>query len=184
MRHPRRTRRKARIVVPVASMADIAFQLIIFFMICSNFAREAGIPVRPPSAPDLERLRASNTIVAIDAAGQIYVQGRRTPDARSAEAELAEILRDARTPDARTVLFRCDRAVGREVFEPVLDAISRAGGTIAAIGERLDARRPPEGGTTNRRPPEGGTTNRRPPEGGTANPGTPIAPKQETPDGK
>lgn len=135
MRRPRRRRRRARIVIPVASMADIAFQLIIFFMICSNFAREAGIPVRPPTAPSIERLRDSRTAVSIDAQGQIYVQGRRVPDARTAEAELTELLRNARTPEARTVLFRCDRAIGREVFEPVLDAITRAGGIVAAVGE-------------------------------------------------
>ncbi|HUT31882.1 MAG TPA: biopolymer transporter ExbD [Planctomycetota bacterium] len=142
MKHARRRRRRARIVVPVASMADIAFQLIIFFMICSNFAKEAGIPVKPPSAPNLERLRQSRTVVAIDADGQIYVQGRRVPDARSAETELADLLRTARTAEARTVLFRCDRTVGREVFEPVLDAITRGGGVVAAIGEREEGKRP------------------------------------------
>jgi len=39
------------------------------------------------------------------------------------------------------VVFRCDRAVGREVFEPVLDAITRAGGIIAAVGERPETKR-------------------------------------------
>ncbi len=140
MRHARPGRRRPRIIIPVASMADIAFQLIIFFMICSNFAREAGIAVKPPAAPDLDRLRQSATVVSIDGQGQIYVQGRRVPDARSAETELADLLRKARTAEARTVLFRCDRAAGREVFEPVLDAITRAGGIVAAIGERPPSR--------------------------------------------
>ena len=154
MKQTRPGRRQPRIIIPVASMADIAFQLIIFFMICSNFAREAGIAVKPPSAPNLDRLRQSSTVVAIDAQGQIYVQGRRVPDARSAETELTQLLRPsagsgrgelveprkARTTEARTVLFRCDRAVGREVFEPVLDAITRAGGIVAAIGEREERR--------------------------------------------
>jgi len=144
MRRPRKRRRRARIVIPVASMADIAFQLIIFFMICSNFAREAGIAVKPPTAPSIERIRESNTVVSLDAQGQIYVQGRRVPDARAAETELSELLRNARTPEARTVLFRCDRAAGREVFEPVLDAITRGGGIVAAIGERQDKGGPAE----------------------------------------
>ncbi|MBM4030347.1 MAG: biopolymer transporter ExbD [Planctomycetes bacterium] len=141
MKRPRKRRRRARIVIPVASMADIAFQLIIFFMICSNFAREAGIPVKPPTAPNLDRLRESNTAVSIDSRGQIYVQGRRVPDALSVEAELPGLLRNARTTEARVVLFRCDRAVGREVFEPVLDAIARGGGIVAAIGERDDRKK-------------------------------------------
>jgi len=126
-------------------MADIAFQLIIFFMLCSNFAREAGIPVKPPTAPGLDRLRESTTVVSVDAQGQVYVQGRRVPNAGAAEAELAALLRNARTPEARTVLFRCDRSVGREVFEPILDAITGGGGIVAAIGEREDRMKPGAG---------------------------------------
>ena len=102
MRRPRKQRRRAKIIIPVASMADIAFQLIIFFMICSSFAREAGIPLRPPTTPNIERLRESNSAVAIDTQGQIYVQGRRVPDALSVETELAALLRNARTAEART----------------------------------------------------------------------------------
>jgi len=138
MNRPRKGRRRAKIVIPVASFADVAFQLIIFFMLCSTFAQQAGIPIQPPTAPRLERIRESTKVVSLDAAGQVYVQGRRVADAAAAEGELAALLRNARTPEARVVIFRCDRSVGREVFEPVLDAIARAGGIIAAVGERKD----------------------------------------------
>jgi hypothetical protein len=33
------------------------------------------------------------------------------------------------------VVFRCDQGVDKKVFEPVLAAISKAGGVIAAVGE-------------------------------------------------
>jgi len=97
MRRPAAVAGRAKIIIPVASMADVAFQLIIFFMICSTFAREAGITVKPPVAPGLEHIRESNTSVSIDASGRIYVQGRRVHDALSAEAELMDILKRART---------------------------------------------------------------------------------------
>ena len=35
----------------------------------------------------------------------------------------------------RLVVFRCDQGVDKQVFEPVLAAISKAGGVIAAVGE-------------------------------------------------
>ena len=117
-------------------MGDIAFLLIIFFMICSNFAKEAGIPVRPPHSPSIERVKQASTIVTIDAEGKVYFQGRRVADARSIEAEVGETLKNAASREGRMVLFRCDRAVGREVFEPVMDAITRAGGVIVAVGEK------------------------------------------------
>jgi len=135
-RKQRRRRRRSKIVVPVASMGDIAFLLIIFFMICSNFAKEAGIPVEPPRSPDLDRVKQTTTVVSVDADGQIYFQGHRIHNAKAVETEVAELLKTATTADARNVLFRCDRKVAKDIFEPVMDAITRGGGTIVAVGDK------------------------------------------------
>jgi biopolymer transport protein ExbD len=143
-RRRRGRRRRAKIVVPVASMGDIAFLLIIFFMICSNFAKEAGIPVEPPRSPDLDTVKESTIVVSIDGDQQIYFQGRKTHSARSVETEVGELLKDVTKPDSRLVLFRCDRGVAREVFEPVMDAITRGGGIIVAVGEKGGPKRPTE----------------------------------------
>ena len=136
MRDGRRRRHRAKIVVPVASMGDIAFLLIIFFMICSNFAKEAGIPVDPPKSPDLDQVQESTIVVSIDGDSQLYFQGRKVHDAKSVEMEVAELLKNVTNPDGRMVLFRCDRSVSREVFEPAMDAITRGGGTIVAVGDK------------------------------------------------
>ena len=135
-RDRRQRRHRRKIVVPVASMGDIAFLLIIFFMICSNFAKEAGIPVEPPRSPSIDRVKQASTVVAIDAEGKVYFQGRRVSDARSVETEVSELLKNVTSREGRMVLFRCDRAAGKEVFEPVMDAITRAGGVIVAVGEK------------------------------------------------
>ena len=135
-RDRRQRRHRRKIVVPVASMGDIAFLLIIFFMICSNFAKEAGIPVNPPRSPSIDRVKQASTVVAIDAEGKVYFQGRRVSDPRSVETEVGELLKNVVSREGRMVLFRCDRAVGKEVFEPVMDAITRAGGVIVAVGEK------------------------------------------------
>lgn len=132
----RRRRHRRRIVVPVASMGDIAFLLIIFFMICSNFAQEAGIPVNPPRSAGIDRVKQASTVVSVDAGGRIYFQGRRMNDAPAIETVVGETLKNATSREGRLVLFRCDRAVGREVFEPVMDAITRGGGVIVAVGEK------------------------------------------------
>ena len=39
--------RKISAIIPTASMADIAFLLIIFFMVCSNFAKVASKTLKP-----------------------------------------------------------------------------------------------------------------------------------------
>lgn len=132
----RRRRRRRAIIVPVVSMGDIAFLLIIFFVLCSNIAREAGISVEPPVSVDLDQVDESTLVVAIDAESQIYFQGRKVHDADSLETEVADRLRDATSDKERRVLLRCDRAVDRAVFEPVMDAITRAGGIVVAVGEK------------------------------------------------
>jgi biopolymer transport protein ExbD len=133
---PRSRRRRPRIVVPVASMGDIAFLLIIFFMICSNFAKEAGIHVEPPRSRDIDRIKESTLVVAMDAEGVLYFQGRRVDSAKTLEADLTDQLEGVATEEGRTVLFRCDRSLDKALFEPVMDAIAAAGGRIAAVGEK------------------------------------------------
>ncbi len=139
----RKRRRRPSFIVPIVSMGDIAFLLIIFFMLCSNFARQAGIKVTPPVSLDIETVDESQFAVLIDEDSAIYFQGIKMHSADALEAELAELLRDAASADARRVLFRCDRGVDRSVFEPVLDAVTRAGGIVIAVGEKGDKKPSP-----------------------------------------
>ena len=43
-------------MVPTASMADIAFLLLVFFMVSTVFVRFRGIPVTLPEAEKIEKL--------------------------------------------------------------------------------------------------------------------------------
>ena len=42
--------------IPTASMSDIAFLLLLFFMVSTVFVREKGIPVRMPKAASIEKI--------------------------------------------------------------------------------------------------------------------------------
>ena len=130
----KRRKRRSTITVPVASMGDIAFLLIIFFMVCSRLAQE-GVRIDPPVSLDSVELENYPVIVAVDAAGAIYVHGLQVPDADSVEAVVRQALQGKTTEKQRTVLFRCDRAAEKRIFEPVIEAIARGGGIIAAVGE-------------------------------------------------
>jgi len=131
----RKKRRKRGVAVPLASMGDIAFLLIIFFMVCSNFIKEARVELEPPSHPDVEQLKESMVSVSIDFAGITYLNGQEVGGAEAIEWGVNALIQGASTPEGRTVMFKCDRNVDRGVYEPVLDAIAKAGGLIAAIGE-------------------------------------------------
>ncbi len=134
----RRLRNKLPPSIPVSSMGDIAFLLIIFFMISSNFIKEASVDLKPPRASDLEPIAESPIAVAIDQNGVFYIQGNQVPDAEAIEWGVRALVADKETSEGRTVMFRCDQAVSREVFEPVLDAIAKGGGLIAALGDRVN----------------------------------------------
>jgi len=54
------------IPVPVASMGDIAFLLIIFFMVCSRFAKDPGVSIDPPTTVDVNKLDDYPIVVLID----------------------------------------------------------------------------------------------------------------------
>lgn len=129
-------KRRREMMIPTASMGDIAFLLTIFFILTSNFAKEAGIKLKPASAMEVKTLQESRISVAIDEKGDLFLQGKQVADARAIEWGVAALIQNAKTPEARQVMLKCDKNADRSVFEPVLESISKAGGVIVAIGDK------------------------------------------------
>jgi biopolymer transport protein ExbD len=129
-------KRRREMMVPTASMGDIAFLLTIFFILTSNFAKESGIKFTPAQAVDVLTLKENKISVVVDEQGKAFLQGHQVDDANAVEWGVAALIQNAKGPEGRSVMFKCDKAVDRAVFEPVISAISRAGGTIVAIGEK------------------------------------------------
>ena len=63
------------IVLPVASMGDIAFLLIIFFMVCSRFAKDPGVDINAPTTLDVTKLDDYPIVVLIDKENNLFFQG-------------------------------------------------------------------------------------------------------------
>ncbi len=131
----RRKKHGAPIMVPTASMGDIAFLLTIFFMVCSNFAKENNIQFTPPKALDVATVNDASLSVAVDVDGMIFLNGQPLAGADALESSLESALRDKTGVD-RNVLFKCDLTVEKRIFAPALDAIVKAGGVVVAIGEK------------------------------------------------
>lgn len=129
-------RRKLAIAVPTTSMGDIAFLLIIFFMVCSNFVKESGIIVTPPLSDDIDSVENAPISVVIDENNEIHVNGKAVPSEMAVEALVESAIEGKTIPEERMVLFKCDQNVAKNVFEPVLEAITRAGGMLVAVGEK------------------------------------------------
>ena len=63
MRFSRRA--KVASVIPTASMADISFLLLVFFMVSTVFVRYRGIPVTLPEAEKIEKLEMRRHVTSI-----------------------------------------------------------------------------------------------------------------------
>ena len=136
-RLPQRKKRRA-VPVPIASMGDIAFLLIIFFLVCSEVAKDkANLQVTLPLSDYVEKIQASVVArVAIDEDGVIYFDGSRVDNAKDVEWGVRALLTNTISDDQRHVQFKCDSDLPKETFEPVLKAIAEAGGIIEAVGEK------------------------------------------------
>ena len=137
--HERRKKRRS-VPVPTASMGDIAFLLIIFFLVCSEVSKDAAdIQVTLPASERVTKTKAAAAArVAIDQAGQIYFDGAKVENAKDVEWGIRALLTNTVVDDQRHVLFRCDAAVAKETFEPVLKAIAEGGGIIDAVGDKKE----------------------------------------------
>jgi biopolymer transport protein ExbD len=135
----KRSRRKKRklIPVPVASMGDIAFLLIIFFLVCSESTKDnSNLPVELPFSNEVKQTKATIAArIAIDKEGLIYFDGIRVDNAKDVEWGVRALLTNTVADDQRHVQFKCDKALPKESFEPILQAIATAGGIIEAVGE-------------------------------------------------
>jgi biopolymer transport protein ExbD len=136
MKRSRRKRRKP-VSLPIASMGDIAFLLIIFFLVCSEVSKDnSKINVLLPLSEHVKKTTVNVVArVAIDASGELYFDGARVDNAKDVEWGVRALLTNTVSDEQRHVQFKCDKTQPREVFEPVLQAIASAGGIIEAVGE-------------------------------------------------
>ena len=139
MKRSRRKKRKA-IPVPIASMGDIAFLLIIFFLVCSEVSKEkSNLEVTLPLSEYVEKTKAQVVArIAVDKVGDIYFDGTLVDSAKDVEWGVRALLTSTVTDDQRHVQFKCDSALPKELFEPVLKAIAAGGGIIEAVGEKIE----------------------------------------------
>ena len=133
----RRSRHKKRrpVPIPIASMGDIAFLLIIFFMVLSEFSKDPDLQLSPPAHAEVQKPEQTIAVrVAIDVNGDIYFQGEQVESAKDVEWGVRALLDGTTSDDQRHVQFKCDLSLSHEQFEPVLKAIAEGGGIVEAVG--------------------------------------------------
>ena len=116
-------------VIPTASMADITFLLIIFFMVGTVLNVEKGIEMRLPQSTVQQDMPKENIIISIDKDEVLYLDGE--------EIDLANLGREAlaKTADHPEgyILVKCDQGVRYKAVIDVLDELLVVGITNIAL---------------------------------------------------
>jgi biopolymer transport protein ExbD len=129
MRLRRKKRKPPRMLL--TSMGDIAFLLIIFFMIAANFIKEAHVDVDLPESPDIDEIEESQVSVIMDADALVYVQGKEVEwDA------LRDVLDGELTgKPSDLITLKIDKTLRHEQFARILVILSKTNAQIAWIGD-------------------------------------------------
>lgn len=130
-----RTRSAAQI--PTASMADIAFLLLIFFLVTTVFDEERGLPLVLPETDVMVPVPPANLLhVRVLADGAVEVQRGESPvRQRMTAADLAALWRAevARNP-ALIASLRTEPSAPYGAMVGALDALQDAGATRISMG--------------------------------------------------
>ncbi len=119
----------------LASIADMVFLLLIYFLLASSFVSQAGIEVQLPQSTSQQPTKGPNSIT-ITASGQWYWNNQRI----SKEA-LPGLVRKAlqgagNDPTARTITVRADQAVTVQELAYALSLIAENRGHVVIATRR------------------------------------------------
>ena len=131
-----RRRKKADMRVPTSSMGDIAFLLIIFFLLTSKFMQESHVKYETAKSPDIETVKDTNISVIVDENNTIWLQGEECASADDLKSRIETLKLDMKDDKSAVVMLKVHRRALHEVYGNVVMKLSEAGVKISFIGDR------------------------------------------------
>ena len=107
----------------ITPMLDVVFILLIFFIVTANFIKEPGLEINRPDSETSEITENEAILIAIGAAGEIYMDGRRI-DVRQVKANVIRLI--AENPQG-SVVIQADVKSTAEKIVAVMDEVREAG---------------------------------------------------------
>ncbi|MGR3175651.1 MAG: ExbD/TolR family protein [Candidatus Scalindua sp.] len=118
-----RAKRYIKPLINIASLVDVLFLLLIFFMVTSAFVEQPNIKLELPSTRHSEISKIENMVLTIARDGALFLQDRPV-EKKNLEKELRRIILD--TGDEVLVL-KADRFVPYGVVIDIMDTVKWAG---------------------------------------------------------
>ena len=109
--------------IPNASMSDIAFLLLIFFMVSTTFVKEKGLKVNLPRAQTIQKINRQNaTTIYVSRSGIISIDDFAT---RVDQIQVVMQSKVAENP-AMITSFRTDKDTEYGIMVDVMNELKRA----------------------------------------------------------
>ncbi|MCB0262591.1 MAG: biopolymer transporter ExbD [Calditrichaeota bacterium] len=123
--------------IPSSSMADIAFLLLVFFLVCTTIDVDKGLRlVLPPTEVDTQEINKKNiSNILINDAGQVLFDNEMV-QVRDVERIVRQKIADN---PLLIVSLKTTRGTKYEVYIKVLDQLKRANATRISIADPDEA---------------------------------------------
>lgn len=113
----------------MAAMSDMAFLLIIFFMVCAKFVEKSDLQVELPVSLTAEKAEEVPIVITITEGKNFFVNGILLT-ASELLPELRGRLRGAENADEKTIMVRADKSLTYGDIRPAIDAVDKSGGML------------------------------------------------------
>ena len=124
-------RRQPKAEVPSIAMGDIAFNLLVFFVILARAQDDSHLQWTAAKAKKLEVAQHTKASIVIDKDEKLYFNGLPVSESQLGTM-LEEHLKGAPAGE-RTVLLKAHKEATALRFQPVLEAIGEAGGDLVHV---------------------------------------------------
>ncbi len=136
------TRRRTPPHVPFIALADIAWQIIIFFLVASTFRHNYAMTVPMPTASG-DPSRIASKQIKIEAGEATLLLNGAPAKLETLEFDLATLLSEAHGEEDRAVAVFAKDDLSFQRNAEILYAVQRAGGIVVISEERReDSSRP------------------------------------------
>lgn len=133
-------RSKAQAEIPGASLADMAFLLLIFFMVSTRFPRDRDRPIEWPTATEAKRIDAKQKDILnlwLQQDGTVFINDQRL--AMEAVSDVVAPLYLA-SGEALVISIRGDRDTPYALIDQLQDELVSAGAVRVVFAARLEQR--------------------------------------------
>ncbi|CAN5483721.1 biopolymer transporter ExbD [soil metagenome] len=125
--------------IPNASMADIAFLMLVFFLVTTNIANDRGLSLQLPPPPEAQpkdevKIQEHNLFkIQINSSDALLVEGNPLSDISGLKDDIKKFIlnnganpESSDSPEKAIVSFKTDRGTSHKKFVEILDIVQNA----------------------------------------------------------